>query len=351
MRVLKALCVALVALVVLVPHTRAQDLPRLDERSLPIALFERFLESLRQQAGIPGLSAAIVQNGQRVWDAGFGFQDVDGLTRATSDTPYPILDLSQTLAATVLLRQCLEHSYLELTDRVRRWHPRFSEETTTVGQLLAHTTADGGFRYDTGRYAELTTVVEDCARGRYPVLLARELLDRLAMTDSVPGHDLADGSSTRGLFSSSALDRYGAVLRRVAVPYKVDGNRRPSRSDYSRPSLRASTGVVSTVRDLARFDDGLDVLLASSTLDRAWQQGSTPMGLGWFVQRHNGERIVWHFGVARDAYSALYIRVPARNLTLILLANSDGLAAPYNLSDGNVTTSLFAQLFLRLFVT
>jgi hypothetical protein len=59
---------------------------------------------------------------------------------------------------------------------------------------------------------------------------------------------------------------------------------------------------------------------------------------------------VWQFGVVRDAYSALYIKVPARNLTLILLANSDGLAAPYNLSNGDVTVSLFAQTFLKLFI-
>lgn len=351
MRALKVLPVALVALVVVVSHGRAQSVPRLSERSLPISLFERFLESARQQAGVPGLSAAIVQDGRVVWDRGFGSQDVEALVSATADTPYPILDLSQTLAATVLLQQCLDLRYLELTDRVRRWHPQFPEESTTVAQLLSHTGADGSFRYDTERYAQLANVIDDCGRARYPVLLAREVLDRLSMTDSVPGHDLADGSSNRRLFSSSALDRYGSVLRRVALPYKVDSNRRASRSDYSRPSLSASTGIVSTVRDLARFDDGLDVLLTSSTRDRAWQQHSTPMGLGWFVQQHNGERVVWHFGLARDAYSALYIRVPGRDLALILLANSDGLAAPYNLSDGKLTSSVFAQLFLQLFVS
>jgi CubicO group peptidase (beta-lactamase class C family) len=346
---LKTLPAALVALAVLAPHTRAQGL--LFERSLPISLFERYLEVLRQQAGIPGLSAAIVQSGRIAWDRGFGYREVEGLVSATADTAYPILDLSQTLAATVLLQQCLELRYLELTDRVRRWHPQFPEETTTVAQLLSHTGSDSSFRYDTSRYANLTTVSEQCTSTRYPVLLTREVLDRLGMNDSVPGHDLADGSANRRLFSSSTLDRYGAVLERVAPPYKVDGNRRASRSDYSRPSLSASTGIVSTVRDLARFDAGLDVLLAASTRERAWQVGSTPMGLGWFVQQYNGERIVWHFGMARDAYSALYIKVPGRELTLLLLANSDGLAEPYNLPDGNVTSSLFARAFLQLFVS
>lgn len=351
MRGLTVLSSALVALMAVVPHSRAQGVPWLSERSLPISLFERYVESLRQQAGIPGLSAAIVQNGQRVWEAGFGFQDVESLVRATADTPYPILDLSQTLASTVLLQQCLELRSLDLSDKVRRWHPQFSEDVTTVSQLLSHSGPDG-FRYDASRYGQLNTVIDQCASQRYGPLMAREVLDRLAMTDSVPGHDLADTSASgRRLFSASALERYGSVLRRVAPPYKVDGSRRPSRADYSRPSLSASTGIVSTVRDLARFDTGLDVLIASSTRERAWQNGALPMGLGWFVQRYNGERVVWSFGMARDAYSALYIKVPDRGLTLILLANSDGLVAPYNLSDGNVTTSHFALTFLQLFVS
>jgi CubicO group peptidase (beta-lactamase class C family) len=350
-RTLKALTVALLALGVVVSHTSAQGVPFLSDRSLPISLFERYLESLRQQAGIPGLSAAIVQNGQAVWEAGFGFQDLENLVRATPDTVYPVLEVSQTIASTILLQQCLELRNLELTDRVRRWNAQFSEDATTVAQLLSHASPNG-YRYDTSRFAQLHTVIDQCASQRYGPLLAREVLDFLAMRDSVPGHDLSDGAAAqRRLFSVTALERYTAVLQRVAPPYKIDGNRRPSRAEYSRPSLSAATGIISTVRDLSRFDAGLDLLIRSSTRERAWQNGSLPTGLGWFVHRHNGERVIWSFGLARDAYSALYIKLPERNVTVILLANSDGLAAPYTLADGNLTASPFAQVFLQLFAS
>jgi len=342
-RTVKALGVALMALAVLAPHARAQ--------SLPIALFERYLESLRQQAGIPGLSVAIVENGRLAWDTGLGYRELERFERATADTPYPILDLSQAVSSTLLLQQCLDLRYLELTDRVRRWSPQFPELNTTVAELLEHAAPDRGFRYDANRYANLTTVIEQCASSRYPVLLTGEFFDRLGMATTVPGHDVTDLATIRQ-FPPGALDRYSTVLQRVAVPYKVDPSRRATPSDYPRASVSAATGVVSTVRDLARFDISLDILLAASTRQRAWENsGSMPTGLGWFVQRYNGQRLVWHFGLARDAYSALYIKVPSRNITLILLANSDGLAAPYNLANGDVTTSLFAQLFLKLFVS
>jgi hypothetical protein len=48
--------------------------------------------------------------------------------------------------------------------------------------------------------------------------------------------------------------------------------------------------------------------------------------------------------------SSIVVKVPSRNLTFILLANSDGLAKTAALETGDITTSLFVQLFLRFFL-
>jgi hypothetical protein len=45
----------------------------------------------------------------------------------------------------------------------------------------------------------------------------------------------------------------------------------------------------------------------------------------------------------------MMITLPRRGLTLILLANSQGLARPFALSAGDVTVSPFARLFLSIF--
>lgn len=348
MRTIKILFVALAALSAIGPSAQAQG-------SLPISLFERYVEALRQQTGIPGLSAAIVQNGRVVWDAGFGFRDVESLDRATADTPYPVLDVTQALSSTVVLQECLEQRYLRLTDRVARWNPEFQDTSTTIAQLMSHSSPSGSFRYDPDRFAALTGVADQCAHSRYVRLMTEEIFNRLGMSSSLPGADVVDPSSPhRRWINASTLDRYAAVLRRQALPYKVDSRGRATRSSAPDVPLSAATGVVSTVRDLARFDAALDegFLIDQTTRSRAWESpGSTPTGLGWFVSRHNGERVVWHFGVARDAYSSLIVKVPDRSLTLILLANSDGLAGPpYNLADGDLSSNLFASLFLKLFV-
>ena len=76
----------------------------------------------------------------------------------------------------------------------------------------------------------------------------------------------------------------------------------------------------------------------------------SPPASGWFVQTYNGERVVWQFGVVSNAFSSLVVKVPGRRLTMILLANSDGLNATPSLAEGDVTTSPFARLFLKFFL-
>ena len=321
--------------------------------------FEFYLELLRQQAGIPGISAAIVQNGEVAWERGFGFQNLEARIRATPDTPYPIADLTETLAAALVL-ECAEERRIGLDGPASAYGVSLPEASATVRQILSHTSAappGDAFHYDPERYAQLGRVVESCMPQPYRKTLAVRLLERFAMKDSVPGLDVqAEPVLEEKLFAESVHDRYRDVLSRMAVPYKVDRKGRSSRSELPTEGLSASTGVVSTVRDLARFDAALDstVLLREDTLAVAWtnvvgRERALPTGLGWFVQKYNGETIVWHFGLTQNGYSSLLLKIPARRLTLILLANSDGLSSSFDLPSGDVTKSLFALLFLRLF--
>jgi CubicO group peptidase (beta-lactamase class C family) len=187
--------------------------------------------------------------------------------------------------------------------------------------------------------------------------VAARLLDGLAMKDSVPGTDLRQpGAVPEELFDEADLDRYRSVLDRMALPYKSEGRGRFTRTELPPAGISAATGLVSTVRDLARFDAALDsnLLLLDETRALAWSpviapNGATlPTGLGWFVQNYRGERLVWQFGEIPNAYSSLVLKIPGRRLTFILLANSDGLNSPFQLETGDVTRSLFATLFLRL---
>ena len=221
--------------------------------------------------------------------------------------------------------------------------------------LLSHRSSSGSFKYDPSRYAALTPLAEACVGKGTPFRQAiyEKLLNRLGMSDSIPAQNVDDASADdRVQFSSSDLDRFSGILKRMALPYRVSGSSVTVNTSVAK-SVDAATGAISTVRDLARFDSALDgaVLLHRESMATMWSnQSGMPTGLGWFVQNYNGKAIYWQFGNIPGAYSSLILKVPSQHLTLILLANSDGLSAPFPLKDGDVTTSLFARTFLRLFV-
>jgi CubicO group peptidase (beta-lactamase class C family) len=314
--------------------------------------FEQYLESLRQQAGIPGLSAVIVQDGRIAWEKGFGQADVERTIAARPDTPYPIGGATASAAAALLL-DCADRGRVDLDDRVVASLPSFDEPTTTWRQVLSHTTPSGRFVYDPTRFDAIVDPIKKCSGATLRATYAG-LLDRLAMTDSVPGDDFAGWSpSIRALFDEATLDRYAAVMARLARPYRVSGRSRPVLS--SPPTgLRASTGLVASARDLGRLQIALEegVVADRRLLAAAWTPTTLadgrphPHGLGWFVQTYKGELVVWQFGTIPDAYSSLVISVPRLGVTLVLLANSDGLNSPFPLAEGDVTVSLFARFFL-----
>ncbi len=349
---LRATAIAIGLVLVLTSHLAAQQ-------DFLLARFAQYLDALRRQAGIPGLSVAIRQDERVVWEQGFGYQDVENQIAAAPDTPYHLVGITQTFTSGVLLK-CVEHGLIDLDEPMRTFAPAFPDPDAELRHVLSHTSQSPpgtAFRYSLERYSALSAAVERCSGQSYRLTLARSL-DRLGMNDSVPGQDLEDaGVVPSGTFDKRALDRYAEVLDRLAKPYRVSRGS-ATRSSYPSREINAATGLISTVRDLARYDAAIDEsdVLDQETLSLAWTNPLTPdgrtlpHGLGWFVQDYAGERVVWEYGVWPNACSAFILKVPGRRLTLILLANSDGLSAPFNLSGGDVTDSLFARTFLRLFL-
>jgi CubicO group peptidase (beta-lactamase class C family) len=296
-----------------------------------------------------------------VWERAYGLQDVGRALATRTDTPFNADGLTQTITAAIVLR-CAEERRLSLDDKVGMFRVATTEPDATIRHLLTHTSGAPDqltYFHRPERLAPLWPVVRACAVDSYRETFAN-LLHRLAMFDSVPGPDIVRiAPPAEGVPDPADVDRYAALLQRRATPYTVNDRARAQPSSYSASAstLTPSTGLVTTVRDLAKFDLALKqgILLESSTLEHAWNTPSTngvplPHGIGWFVQHYNGERVVWQFGMAENASSSLMITLPARGLTLIMMANSDGLVKLYSPANGDITLSPFARLFLNMFV-
>ena len=316
------------------------------------ASFGRYLESLRVQAGIPGMAAAIMDSDGLAWEQAFGYQDLSRSLQTRSDTPFHLDGLTEIVTATLVLR-CVEEGRLTLDTPVGTFSPSSPYAAATIGQILTHTSgnpSDLTFAYRPERLDVLAPAVSACRETTFRGAVAG-LLDQLVMFDSVPGPDAVTDPAL-------AVDRYTSVLSRLAVPYSVDTQGRPTASHYAATTLTPSSGLISTVLNFAQFDQALRQgdILRPETLAAAWQppvgrNGSLPHGYGWFVQTYNDEPVVWQFGMGANASSSLVITLPTRGITLILLANSDGLAKPAaKLAAGDIAASPFARVFFQLLV-
>ena len=278
-----------------------------------VAAFDQELQDLQGALAIPGLAYAIVERGQVVHARGFGTAHPPDTTSFSLDTPLRIASVTKALTGVVAM-QMVESGRLILDAPARSYVQALAlPESVTVRHLLTHT-AEGQigteYVYGTNRYAMLGQVIE-------------------AITDSSL-HDVLSAHIVR--------------------PAGMHG--------HESPHLGAHAGLVSTTRDMGAFLATIDrgMLLSEkgltqlATPSRSIHDTPLPVSLGWFAQTVQGERVMWSFGQDDPEHSgALLVRLPDRQLSVFIFANSNVLSDPFRLLMGDVTKSPFAMAFLRLF--
>ena len=258
------------------------------------------------------MSAALVQDGEIVWERGFGFQNLESRIRATPDTPYPVGGHQRNgrRGPRPAMRRTAPAGHRR-DDPPARWIA-VPSRTRPSARSSIHTSAGTPgetFRFDAERYAQLTPVVERCMPQPYRKSVAVNVLERLAMKDSVPGRDLVDPTVlTETLFADRSARALSARARahgdsvqgRQARQARRETNfaRRHQRRDGSRHdgtrlrALRRRARQHLLLREETPPAPGRTVTTS--------QQQPLPTGLGWFVQTYRDEPVVWHFGLIAE---------------------------------------------------
>jgi CubicO group peptidase (beta-lactamase class C family) len=356
------------------------------------------------------MSVAVVQRQKVVLARGYGYADLENKTLMTENTPFNIASCTKPFAG-VLLMKLVEEGKLDLDAAMSevlkdklfpmryqgkeiRGYKAFCDgirdimqdssspltaqilsgfrdyrgdrEHITVRHLLTHTAEDKPgtrYQYNGDVYSLLSLVAEEASGKRFDELLVETIVSPWKMSRTVPSMSneirdevLADRTKYYRLGETGDFVR-ADVERPVRWPkvfQQVD-------LDMDRSFLiNAGAGVVTTVLDLAKFDVALDQnrIISTATKEMMFTASRSntgkilPYALGWFVQDWKGKKLVWHYGY-HGYYSSLILKVPAEELTLILLANSGGASAGFKLGGGtdpeNVMKSPFAAAFVERF--
>ena len=329
--------------------------------------FLRAVDELRIQARIPGLSVAVVKDQQLLVAAGLGYANIERNIPAAADTPYDIASVSKPISGAAIM-QLVDANKIDLDRPIteysawRGFCDAFSLQpsifakdlscepsTHTLRHLLTHTaTRQPGthFSYNPVLFSWASRPVMAVSELSFSELVVQNVFLPNQMHQSARTHRQRPLPQT--------------LHRRLPTYYSLDndGNAVPA-AQGSPQGDGAAGGVHSTVVDLAKFDIALDHGDILSAAARKTMLSPTPLkngklapyGIGWFLQDYRGHQLAWHSGWWENRASSLYIKILDQNVSLIILANSEGVWWHNALDKAEVERSAFAQAFFTAFLS
>jgi CubicO group peptidase (beta-lactamase class C family) len=308
-----------------------------------IESFEDKLEALRNRYHIPSLSVGIVNEKKLAWKKGFGYSDIENKKAPDENTVYQLASITKTFGS-IILMQLVEEGKLSLDDPIAkygidlgaRWG---SDKRIKVKHLLTHTASGNSFngfkpgysfRYNGDWYGRLGKVIEKTSGQTFGELLMNNIISPLHLQNTVPS--INDSVN----FNLTGYDK-NSFSEKVAKPYNwADKRLNPVQFSYG---FGPAAGIMSSVADLATYSIAIDEkkFLRPETWEKIFTPFVTPKGkmiqygLGWFVKYYNGVKIIWHTGWW-FGYSSLLVKIPEKDLTFIILANSQDLSRPFYLT-------------------
>ena len=312
------------------------------------------------EKNLPGVSIAVGVDGQIVWAEGFGWADLEQRVPVTPLTRFRIGSASKglTSAAVGLLH---ERGALDLDSPVRAYLPSFPEKKWPMStrQLMGHVAGvrhyvkeDEALRekeiyssrhYDTVLesleifaadpllfrpgtkysysgfgYSLVSAVVERVAGESFLEFMRREIFATLGMRHTVP-------------------DDVFRIVPHRASSYVRDSDGRLQNERYvDQSNIWAAGGFLSTPSDLVRFGFGMleAEVLKPETVEMLWTSpklesgGTTGYGLGWFLSKKNGHRVVASPGSSIGGRCSFVI-FPDDSLVVAIMSNvTDAEVAP-----------------------
>lgn len=315
------------------------------------------LDSIRTQLNIPGMAVAVKQRNTILLKQGYGYSDLENKIPVTSQTTFRVASVTKTLTSTLVM-QLVEKKKLNLDNPITAYGIDLGDSSITVKQLLTHT-SDGVpgkyFQYNGYRFGLLGPVLEKASGVPFYRLLTERILIPVNMLSSAPSISLNQFYEYKTI-NPLILPFFDTAFSRLAKPYELTGSGTVKRIEYIN-EFGAFGGLVTNVEDLLKYSDAIDhnSLISQSTQKRIFTPNRTdngaitPYGMGWFVQSYKNRDYYWHYGQTQGE-SALFVKVPSLELTLVVLCNTDKLSQPFPLGDGDLFMSPVASLFYHCFI-
>lgn len=318
------------------------------------------VRDLQTMLRIPGLSLAVLKDGQIIYRQKEGFANLQKRIPIADEHLFQIASITKTFTANVVM-QYEEAHLASLDDYALKYRfintnfgwPYNIDPNIRVRHFLSHTSEDGpgrSFIYNGQRFNYIYGLFEAVGgyapnTEAYSQEVKKRIFEPLKMTHSITG------------FPKNRAD---PIWSHIATPYVYDREKAAFVEDvvnYQWTQAFPATGILTTIDDLAKYTASYDtnaLISAASyaeiTSPQRLSDGSlSPYGIGWFSEKFAGKTLHWHYGHA-DSYAALLVRVPEMGFTFLFLSNSNAPSDALRLGAGHIWQSPFVTLFLQHFV-
>jgi CubicO group peptidase (beta-lactamase class C family) len=347
-----------------------------DDLQIKLKEFDTFAREYRIENTVLSMSYAIVKDGEIIAAEGIGWQDHDAEERTTADTSYLVASITKTFTAATLLAMDadgiidLDDDFTKLSDWDGRCEwlatsgnifgggkplddgytpPKIDCNATltlrNVLQMRVLGEPGSNFLYNPIVFGRLANWVEEQTGKPFPYWVHKYVIDPAGLENTAAGWRDANAGDARRL---------------IAPPFR----HAPEQDDNLAPSvlpnteMNASSGIIASVRELAKYSIALDEgrILEPELRDRMWTPPMDADGspasyaYGWWTQEWKGNKLAWHGGWWPDAYAGFLLKVPEKGLTLVAFGNTDGLHWGNRLQVAEIHKSPLALKFLEMFV-
>ena len=311
---------------------------------------EAAVSKFMAETHVPGVSVAVVENGEYDFGAGFGFADLENNSPASEHTLFRLGSISKPITA-VAAMQLWERGKLDPDAQVQKYCPAFPQKSApiTTRQVMGHL---GGIRHYKEGPDDLE--VNNTKQFDNPIQAGLDFFknDPLVAPPGTHFHYSTQGYTLVGcviegasgakyvdfvrqnVFTPAGMEHTQADDRFAIIPYRTRFYRKTDSGTVQNADFLDSSykipggGLISSAEDIARFEVAIlnDKLIKRATRDLMWtplkpSDGSKDTyGLGWGVVDEDGVAVVGHTGGQQGTSTAFYI-APAQRAGVVVLTN------------------------------
>jgi CubicO group peptidase (beta-lactamase class C family) len=345
------------------------------DTNIPIPPKDALVDALfneKIKGDVPGASVLVAQNGEILYEKGFGYANLEHDIPVAPETKFRIGSITKQFTAAAILK-LQEEGKLSVNDPLSKFIPDYPRgDEATIHHLLAHTsgihsyTNKSDFMKTASSYIEPEELINSFKNDSYDFNPGEQWLYNNSgyfllgyIVEKVSGAYYAEYLKKTFFepldMKDTGIHHWRLILEHEATGYAYENGKVEKAMNWDMSRAGGAGALYSTVRDLYRWNEA--VFNGKVLKEDALKTAFTPVklnngkeanafgvgyGYGWMLNPERGLKKIAHGG-GLHGFSTYLARYPEQNFTVVVLTNA--LPPPPSVDPGSLADDI-AEIYL-----